>query len=285
MLTADVQGKSSKDSLMHLFDKSPAMAATTNTERTAAATTTTDTTAAAPTAITTTTEMTAAAPSTAETSTTTAAASPVKTKLSQKFNIWSPNKQKLAMEFVCDIDTPLKVPLMRALVKGSTFSIERHNNQSKKFVHIPQCSSEASAMSQVTKYKFIQGIVGMLGAGAKQVAGSWSKGALWLCRGLADIFSAEFGQTAARAGITCITRMSAEATGAMWTDAKLTKRKSRKISAHLLDWFKKAVTATKEPYVNAFGTRPQVKRKYDSLQLTSEKGRSSWQMTSRKADV
>jgi hypothetical protein len=66
--------------------------------------------------------------------------------------------------------------------------------------------------------------------------------------------------------------MSAKATGAMWTDAKMTKRKSRKISAHLLDWFKRPVTA-KETDVDAFGTRPQVKRKYDSIQLTSEKGK------------
>jgi hypothetical protein len=69
MLTADDQGKSSKDSLMRLFDKSPAMAATTTT---------------------------AAAPTTPEATTSTAAASLVK-KLSQKFNISSPDKQKLAM--------------------------------------------------------------------------------------------------------------------------------------------------------------------------------------------
>jgi hypothetical protein len=58
--------------------------------------------------------------------------------------------------------------------------------------------------------------------------------------------------------------MSPEATNAMWTDAKMTKRKSQKILEHLLDWFKKPVTA-KEPDVDAFGNRPQVKRKYDSF--------------------
>jgi hypothetical protein len=126
------------------------------------------------------------------------------------------------------MDTPEKVLLMRELVKGSTFVIECHNNQPKKFVHIPQCSSEASAMSQAATYKFIHEIVDTLGAGADQVAGSWNKGALWLCRGLTDTFKAEYVQTAARAGITCISRM--------WTDAKLTKRKSQKISAHLLDF-------------------------------------------------
>jgi hypothetical protein len=96
--------------------------------------------------------------------------------------------------------------------------------------------------------------------------------ALWLCRILADLHKREYAQSAARAGVICISPMSAKATGAMWTDAKMTKRKSRKISAHLLDWFKRPVTA-KETDVDAFGTRPQVKRKYDSIQLTSEKGK------------
>jgi hypothetical protein len=159
--------------------------------------------------------MTTADPATAETST--AAMSLVKTKLSQKFNISSPDKQKLAMEFVCDLDTPQKVPLMRELVKGSTFVIECHNNQPKKFVHIPQCPSKASAMSQATKYKFIHEIADTLGAGAtKQVTASWKKGVLWLCRG----FRPEYAQTAAWAGITCISCMLAKATGAMWMDAK-----------------------------------------------------------------
>jgi hypothetical protein len=58
----------------------------------------------------------------------------------------------------------------------------------------------------------------------------------------------------------------------MWTDAKMTKSKSRKISSHLLDWFKTPITA-KEPDVDAFGTQPQVKRNYDSFRLTSEKGK------------
>ena len=53
--------------------------------------------------------------------------------------------------------------------------------------------------------------------------------------------------------VTCIFRMSPKATAAMWTDAKLTKTKSRKISSHLLDWFKQPITA-KEPDVDAFGT-------------------------------
>jgi hypothetical protein len=124
------------------------------------------------------------------------------------------------------------------------------------------------------KYKFIQEIVQTLGAGAaKKVADSLNKGALWLLRGLAHLFRAELVQWASHAGITCISRMSPEATSAMWTDAKMTKSKSQKIYEHLLDWFKKPIIA-KEPDVDyAFGTRPQVKRKYDSFRLTSEKGK------------
>jgi hypothetical protein len=52
----------------------------------------------------------------------------------------------------------------------------------------------------------------------------------------------------------------------------MTKCKSRKTLEHLLNWFKKSITA-KEPDVDAFGTRPQVKCKYDSFQLTPEKGK------------
>jgi hypothetical protein len=249
------EGKSSKDRLMGLFEKPPGTALfDTPPWTTPTKTTTTETTAAA------------------ATTTTTAAAAYSPVKLVQRFNISSPDKSRLAMELVSEMASPQKVPLMRELVKGATISIESHNNQSKKYVHIPQCSSEASAMSQVAKYKFIQEIVDTLGAGAQKVVGGLNSGALWLCRGLADLFTGEFVQSADHAGITCISRMSAEATGAMWTDAKLTKGKSRKISAHLLDWFKKPVTA-KEPDVDAFGARPQVKRKYDSYELTSEKGK------------
>jgi hypothetical protein len=60
--------------------------------------------------------------------------------------------------------------------------------------------------------------VDTLGAGTEKVADILKKGALWLCKGLADLFTADFAQSAARDGITCISRISAEATGAMWTD-------------------------------------------------------------------
>lgn len=179
MLTADGQGKACKDSLMRLFDKSPNMADT--------GTTTT----------------TASTPMTAENSTVNDCASPIK-KLSQRFNITSPGKPKLAMELVCKMDTPQKAPLMRELVKGSTISIECLNNLSKKYVHIPQCSSHKSAMTQARNLRFIHEIVDTLGAGAEKVADSFNKGALWLCGGLADIFRDEFVQAAARAGVTCI---------------------------------------------------------------------------------
>ena len=153
------EGQSSKDSLLGLFEKPPGTALfdtpprTTTTETTAAAATTTSTAAAA-----------AAA----------AAASPV--KLAQRFNISSPDKSRLAMELVSEMATPQKVPLIRELVKGATISVQSLNNQTKKYVHIPQCSSEASAMSQVVKYKFIQEIVDTLGSGAEKVAGSLEKG-------------------------------------------------------------------------------------------------------------
>jgi hypothetical protein len=249
MLTADDEGKSSRDSLMRLFDKSPPTETSTSSEIMDAVTSS----------------------PTVTTTTATTTGSPVK-KWSQKFNISSPDKHKLAMELVCDMDTTQKVPLMRELVKGSTITVESHNNQTKKFIHIPQCCSELSAVAQAAKYNYIREIVETLGAGAEKVAGSLNKGALWLCRGLADTYRDEFVQSASRAGITCISRMSAKATGAMWTDAKVTKRKSRKISAHLFDWFKKPITA-KERDVDAFGTTPQVKRKYDSFQMTSERGK------------
>jgi hypothetical protein len=199
--TTDVEGLSSRDSLMRLFDTSP--------------TGTTTPTATTPAAMTPT-------------------ASPVK-KLSQRFNIPSPDKPKLAMELVSSMDSRQKEPLMRELVKGSTIIVECHNNQPKKYVHIPQCSDERLALAQNVKYQFIREIVNTLGAGAETVAGTFNQGAMWLCRGLADGYHDEFLQSASRAGITCISRMSAKATGAMWTDAKVTKRKSRKISAHLFD--------------------------------------------------
>jgi hypothetical protein len=49
-----------------------------------------------------------------------------------------------------------------------------------------------SAMLQHFKYKYIQEIVHTLGAGAKKVADSLNKGTLWLCKGLVDLFRAEF---------------------------------------------------------------------------------------------
>jgi hypothetical protein len=262
MLTADGQGKACKDSLMRLFDKS---AATTTT--TANPTTTTP------------------APISVETTTANDAASPIK-KLSQRFNITSPDKPKLAMELVCEMDTPQKAPLMRELMKGPTLTIETLNNQQKKFIRVPQCSKESSAMSQNVKHKFVQEIVNTLGAGTETVVDNLHNGALWLCRILADLYKREFAQSATRAGVICITRMSPKGTAAMWTDAKLTKSKSRKISSHLFDWFKQPITA-KEPDVDAFAGRRHVKRTYDSYQMTSQKGKkqSEDDIKKRRRDI
>jgi hypothetical protein len=88
--------------------------------------------------------------------------------VAQRFNIASPNKP-LAMELIFEMDTPQKVSFMRELVKGSIIFIETQNNQKKSCVHIPRCSNEASAISQIIKSKFLQEIVNILGAGAENV--------------------------------------------------------------------------------------------------------------------
>jgi hypothetical protein len=112
------------------------------------------------------------------------------------------------------------------------------------------------------------------------------KGALWLCRGIISIFKDEFAHSAVRAGVTCITRMSPKATAAMWTAAKLTKTKSRKISAHLLDWFKQPITA-KESDVDDLAGRNRVKRKYAEYKMTSKKGKkqSDDDVKKRRRDI
>jgi hypothetical protein len=101
---------------------------------------------------------------------------------------------------------------------------------------------------------------------------------------LAESYKDEFLQSASHAGITFIARISAKAsTIAMWTDAKVTKRKSQKISAHLFDWFKKPITE-KELDVDAFGMTPQVKQKYDSFHLISKKGKKQSEDDIKKCD-
>jgi hypothetical protein len=58
----------------------------------------------------------------------------------------------------------------------------------------------------------------------KRLQTVWTKAGalLWLCRGLDNLFRAEFVQWASNAGITCISWMSPEATSAtMRTDAKI----------------------------------------------------------------
>jgi hypothetical protein len=85
MMTAGVEGKSSRDCLMRLFEKSPPTPVTSATT-------------------------TATSPSPAN-------------KMYQQFNITSPDKHKLTIELVSEMDAHQKEPLMRELVKGSTFSV------------------------------------------------------------------------------------------------------------------------------------------------------------------
>ena len=271
-MQSTTEGQSSKDSLMLLFNK-PRPPEATATTTTAAATMTTSTVDI--TRIATTTAATAGASSPP------VPHSPV--KLSQQFHISSPDKQRLAIELVCDMDTPQKAPLVRELVKGSSFYVETLNNQKKKYIHIPQCSNEASAMSQNVKHKFAQEIVKTLGAGAETTVDGLHKGAIWLCKGITEVYKAEYAHSAAGAGLSCISRMSPKATAAMWTDAKLTKTKSRKVSSHLSHWFKQPITA-KEQDVDALAGRQHVKRKYDSYEMTSQKGKKQSGMTSRDGD-
>jgi hypothetical protein len=162
-MQTDPKGQSSKDSLRLLFNKPP---------QTHMTTTESPVPGSAP-----------ATPST--TPAVAAAASPLLrqpsdyslVKLAQRFNISTPDKPKLVMELICDMDTPQKAPLTREIVKGySTVFIETHNNQQKSFVHIPKCLTEASTMSQMIKYKFVQEIVNILGGGAVNVVGGCTKG-------------------------------------------------------------------------------------------------------------
>ena len=129
------EGKSIKDSLMLLFNKQPPTEATTTT-----------TTARTPTATTPITPTDMSTISTTTAATTGASSPPVPhspVKLSQQFHISSPDKQRLAMELVCDMNTPQKAPLMRELVKGSSFyAVETLNNQKEKFIHIQQARGE-----------------------------------------------------------------------------------------------------------------------------------------------
>jgi hypothetical protein len=128
--------------------------------------------------------------------------------------------------------------------------------------------------------------VPMLGAGLENVVDNMHNGALWLCRVLDNSYKQEFTQSTACAGVICISRMSPKSTAAMWTDAKLTKSKSQKISLHLLDWFKQPITA-KELEVDALAGRKHVKRKYDTFKMTLQKGKkqSEDDIKKRRRDI
>jgi hypothetical protein len=92
------------------------------------------------------------------------------------------------MELIFEMDSPQNAPLMRELVKGPTRFIDKHNNQQKPCVHIPKCSNEAYAVSQIIKSQFLQEIVNILGAGAENCVDGFHKGALGLCRGMVELF-------------------------------------------------------------------------------------------------
>ena len=265
-MQSTIEGQSSKDSLMLLFNKPP--------PTDAAATTATTTPAAA-----------AATPAAAA-----ALLLPrvphTPVKMTQKFNIETSDRGKLAMELVCDMDTPQRAPLLRELVKGPKFALDALNNQRKNYVFVPQCSNEASAMQQNSRHQFVQEIADTFGAGAETVIDGLHKGALWLCRIMAQLYKDEYAHSAARAGVSCISRMSPKATAAMFTAAKLTKAKSRIISAHLSAWCKQPITA-KETDVDALAGKQYVKRKYDKHRMTLKKGKkqSADDIKSRQRDI
>ena len=171
-MQSTIEGQSSKDSLMLLFNKPPP------TEATATTATTTPAAAAA-------TPAAAAAlllPRVPHT--------PV--KMTQKFNIETSDRGKLAMELVCDMDTPQRAPLLRELVKGPKFALDALNNQRKNYVFVPQCSNEASAMQQNSRHQFVQEIADTFGAGAETVIDGLHKRALWLCRIMAQLYKDEY---------------------------------------------------------------------------------------------
>jgi hypothetical protein len=67
--------------------------------------------------------------------------------------ISTPEKAALLMEIIGGMKTPEKLPVMRKLVSSSAcIAIESLNNQSKKFVHIPVCANEVSALVKLRKY-------------------------------------------------------------------------------------------------------------------------------------
>jgi hypothetical protein len=193
------EGQSSKDSLMLLFKKkSPPTEATATTSTPTTTSTTPTTTPTTP------------------TTTTAAVTSPLRVpdspvKLTQKLNITSPDKFNLMMELVCDMASPMRAPLYRELVKGRSFSVTAHNNQNRIYICVPQCSNEASAMAQNGRYHFVEEISNTLGAGAGKLVQGMNKGALWLCRIMAQSYKEEYAHSAGRAGISCITRMTPKA--------------------------------------------------------------------------
>jgi hypothetical protein len=108
-----------------------------------------------------------------------------------KFNIHTPDKAALVMELVGgEMKSPEMVPVRRQLLGGgSKVIIHSLNNETKRYIHFPQCKDRASAhTAPLRNYKVVEQIVETV-----------------------------------RAGITVTARMSPEGTAAMWNDALVTK--------------------------------------------------------------
>jgi hypothetical protein len=88
-----------------------------------------------------------------------------------------------------------------------------------------------------SKYRVVEQIVEMGGGGIKSPKGL-DVGPLWLGKRLTETKHCEFTTCSLRAGggIMVTTRMSPEATGAMWHDALVTKTEQRKNFGQILSW-------------------------------------------------
>jgi hypothetical protein len=167
------------------------------------------------------------------------------------------HKAALALQYVGDMKTPKKIPVMRKLLAGSNAAtIHTMNNKEKKFLHVPQCINEKTAAAALQKYKVVEQIVETVGGGVRSPEGL-DVGALWLGKRLFETHRDEFTRVASTSGITVTKRMSPESTAAMWHDALVTKTKQRKIAKHLFDWFGRPITA-KEKDVDALAGKAYV---------------------------
>jgi hypothetical protein len=148
--------------------------------------------------------------------------------------------------------------------------IQSLNNDTKKYIHVPQCVDGHSADMALRKYKVVEQIVDTVGDGARSPEGL-DAGALLIGKRLTETNLNEFTARSSRAGITVMDRISAEATAAMWHDALVTKAKQRKTYKHLFDWLGWPITA-KERDVDALAGQAYVKRQYGNHSFFSRLG-------------